>query len=116
MAAVLNGVEQWRLGIRCVAMNTRRRTMLYGIMVASMQERSDKVDASVSSLRMDRWKMEVTALAACGAHGECARSVWDPIQVVAWMRHPTIDVRASPAVRPPRRHFFRRLGGCRRKI
>ena len=36
-----------------------------------------------SALRMDRGTMEVTALAACGAHGECARSVWDPIQVVS---------------------------------
>ncbi|XBI19951.1 hypothetical protein VPH35_061349 [Triticum aestivum] len=41
-----------------------------------------------SALRMDRWKMEVTALAACGAHCECARPVWDPFQVVAWMGHP----------------------------
>ena len=37
--------------------------------------------------------MEVTALAACGAHWECARPVWDPIQVVAWMGHPALDVR-----------------------
>ena len=36
-----------------------------------------------SALRMDRWKMEVTALAACGAHWECVRPVWDPFQVVA---------------------------------
>ena len=32
-----------------------------------------------SALRMDRGMMEVTALAACGAHSECARPVWDPI-------------------------------------
>ena len=37
--------------------------------------------------------MEVTALAACGAHWECARPVWDPIQVVAWMGHLALDVR-----------------------
>ena len=36
-----------------------------------------------SALRMDRWKMEVTVLAACGAHWECAGLMWDPIQVVA---------------------------------
>ena len=43
--------------------------------------------------RMDRGKMEVAALAACGGHWECARPVWDPIQVVAWMGHPALDVR-----------------------
>ena len=46
-----------------------------------------------SALRMDRGVMEVTALATCGAHREYARSVWDPIQVVAWMGHPALDVR-----------------------
>ena len=46
-----------------------------------------------SALRMNRGKMEVTALAACGAHWECARPVWDPIQVVAWMGHLGLDVR-----------------------
>ena len=42
---------------------------------------------------MDRGKMEVTALAVCGAHWECARLVWDSIQVVAWMGHLALDVR-----------------------
>ena len=42
---------------------------------------------------MDRGMMEVMALAACGAHWECARPVWDPIQVVAWMRHSVLDAR-----------------------
>ena len=37
--------------------------------------------------------MEVMALAACGAHWECAGPVCDPIQVVAWMGHPTLHVR-----------------------
>ena len=45
------------------------------------------------ALRMDRGKLEVTALAACGAHWECARPVWDLIQVMAWMGHPALDVR-----------------------
>ena len=30
-----------------------------------------------SAMRMDRGKMEVTVLAACGAHWECAGPVWD---------------------------------------
>lgn len=42
---------------------------------------------------MDREKMEVPTLVVCGAHWECARLVWDSIQVVAWMRHPALDVR-----------------------
>ena len=33
------------------------------------------------------------ALAVCGAHWECVRSVWDPIQVVARMGHSALDVR-----------------------
>ena len=68
-----------------------------------------------SALRMDRGKMEVTALAACGAHWECARPVWDPIQVVAWMGHPALDVRLwcdvclvfGPDIRHP---FIKRIG------
>jgi len=36
MAAVLGGMEQWRLGVRCVAMGTRRSTTLSGVVVASM--------------------------------------------------------------------------------
>ena len=46
-----------------------------------------------SALRMDQGMMEVTALPACGAHWECAGQVWGPIQVVAWMGHPALDVR-----------------------
>ena len=70
MAADLDGVAQWRLGVRWVAMDSRSRTTLSGIVVASMAERPGMVDASVSDLRMDRWMKEVTALAvcACGAH------------------------------------------------
>ena len=45
MAADLGGVVQWRLGVRWVAMDLRRRTTLSNIMVASMAERPDKVDA-----------------------------------------------------------------------
>ena len=66
MATALGGMEQRRLGVRCVAMD--RRTMLSGVMVASMVERPDKVDASVHALRMDRGKTEVTAL--------CSLCVW----------------------------------------
>ena len=42
---------------------------------------------------MDRGMMDLTALAACGAHWGCAKPVWDPIQVVVWMGHPALDVR-----------------------
>ena len=46
-----------------------------------------------SALRMDRRLMELTTLAVCGAHWECATLVWDPIQIVSWMGHPALDVR-----------------------
>jgi len=96
MAAVLDGMEQWRLGVRCVVRDTRRRSTLSGVVGASMAERPDKVDASVHALRMDRGKTEVTAL--------CSVCVWYSLRVrrtrvlpspayVAWMGHPTLDVR-----------------------
>ena len=44
MAAVLGGMEQWRLGVRCVAMDTRKRSTLSGGVVAA---RLGKVDAAV---------------------------------------------------------------------
>ncbi|XP_037441148.1 UNC93-like protein 3 [Triticum dicoccoides] len=50
MAAGLGGVEQWRLDVRCVAMDTRRRRTLSGGVVASMQSglaRYTMVPASV---------------------------------------------------------------------
>ena len=39
--------EQWRLGVRCVAMDTRRRSTLSGVVVASAAARPGKVDAAV---------------------------------------------------------------------
>ena len=47
MAAVLGGMGQRRLGVRCVAMDTRRRSTLSGVVVASMAERPGMVDATV---------------------------------------------------------------------
>ena len=47
MAAVLDGMEQWRLGVRCVVMDTRRRSTLSGVVVASAAARPGKVDAAV---------------------------------------------------------------------
>ena len=72
-------------------MDSHRRRKLSGVMVALMIERPGTVGASVLLLGMT----EVTALEACGAHSECARSVWDPIQVVTWTGHPALDVRIS---------------------
>ena len=98
MAAVLGSMEQWRLGVRCMARDTCRRSTLSGIVVASMAERPDKVDASVHALRMDRGETEVMAL--------CSVCVWYSPRVrrtgvlpsptyVAWMGHPVLDVRLS---------------------
>ena len=57
MVTDLDGVARCRFGVRCAWMDSRRRTTLFGVVVASMVERSDMVDASVSALKMDRWKM-----------------------------------------------------------
>ena len=46
-AVGLGGMAQWRLGIRCVEMDSRRRRKLSGVMVALMVERPGKVGASV---------------------------------------------------------------------
>ena len=100
-----------RCGIDCIvdggsrrhgAVETRR--LMRGDGLAQEEEavwRHGGVDGGVAwqgrcfstAQRMDQGMMEVTALAACGAHWECARPVWDPIQVVAWMGHPALDVR-----------------------
>ena len=41
-------------------MDSRRRRWLSGVMVGSMAEWPDKVEASISSLKTDLWKMAVT--------------------------------------------------------
>ena len=60
MTADLGGVVQWRLGARCVVLDSRRRGLLSGVMVASMAEWPDKVEASISALKTDLWKMAAT--------------------------------------------------------
>ena len=47
MAADVGGVALWRLDVRCTEMDSRRRRLLFGVMVASMAERPDMVDASI---------------------------------------------------------------------
>ena len=61
MAADLGGMALWRLGVRCAEMDSRRRRLLSGVMVTSMAEWPDKVEASISALKTDRWKMAATA-------------------------------------------------------
>ena len=60
MVAYLGGVAQWRFGVRCVAMDSRRRTKLSGVVVTSMAEWPDKVEASIFALKTDLWKMAAT--------------------------------------------------------
>ena len=60
MTADLGGVVQWRLGARCAEMDSRRRRWLSGVMVASMAEWPNKVEASISALKTDLWKMTAT--------------------------------------------------------
>ena len=47
MVADLGGVAQWRLGVRCAEMASRRRRLLSSVMVTSMAEWPDKVEASI---------------------------------------------------------------------
>ena len=60
MTADLGGVAQWRLGTRCAVIDSRRRRQLSGVMVAPMAEWPDKVEASISALKTDVWKMAAT--------------------------------------------------------
>ena len=53
MTADLAGVVQWRLGARCAVLDSHRRRLLSGVMVASMAEWPDKVEASISALKTD---------------------------------------------------------------
>ena len=53
MTADLGGVVQWRLGARCVVLDSRRRGLLSGVMMASMAERPNKIEASISALKTD---------------------------------------------------------------
>ena len=59
MTADLGGMVQWRLGARCAVLDSRRRGLLSGVMVASMAEWPDKVEA-ISALKTDQWKMAAT--------------------------------------------------------
>ena len=47
MAADTGGMALWRLGVRCTEMDSRRRRLLPGVMVTSMAEWPDKVEASI---------------------------------------------------------------------
>ena len=60
MTADLDGVVQWRLGARCAVMDSHSWRQLSGVMVASMAEWPDKVEASISALKTDLWKMAAT--------------------------------------------------------
>ena len=43
-----------------VAMDSRRRTKLFGVVVTSMAEWPNKVEASIFALKTDMWKMAAT--------------------------------------------------------
>ena len=60
MATDLEGVAQCRFGVRCGRMDSRRRTKLSGVVVTSMAEWPDKVEASIFALKTDLWKMAAT--------------------------------------------------------
>jgi hypothetical protein len=87
MAADLGGVAQWRLGVRCAEMDSRRRRTLSGVMVASMAERPGKVGALVSALKMNWWK------AAATTHESASDRFVPQTQYVAWLGPPALDVK-----------------------
>ena len=47
MAAEIDGMALWILGVRCAEMGSRRRRLLSGVMVTSMAEWPDKVETSI---------------------------------------------------------------------
>ena len=47
MAADVGGVALWGLDVPCTEMGSRRGRLLFGVMVASMAEWPDMVDASI---------------------------------------------------------------------
>ena len=47
MAADIGGMALWRLGVRSTEMDSRRRRLLSSVMVTSMAEWPDKVEASI---------------------------------------------------------------------
>ena len=49
MATDLDGVAQCRFKVRCARMDSRRRTTLSGVVVASMAERPGTDDVDLSS-------------------------------------------------------------------
>ena len=53
MTTDLGDVVQWRLGARCAVLDSRRRRLLSGVMVASMAEWPDKVEVSISAVKKD---------------------------------------------------------------
>ena len=85
--ADLGGMAQWRFGVRCAEMDSRRRRTLFGVMVASMAERLGKVGALVFALKMDWWKM------AAATHESASDRFVPQIQYVAWLGPPTLHVR-----------------------
>ena len=87
MAADLSGMAQWRLGVRCTEMDSRRRRMLFGIMVASTTERPGKLGALVSALKIDWWKTAATT------HESALDRFVPQTQYVAWLGPPALDVR-----------------------
>ena len=87
MAADLGGAAQWRLGIRCTEMDSRRRRTLSSIMVASMAERPGKLGALVFALKMDWWKTAATT------HESASDRFVPQTQYVARLGPPALDVR-----------------------
>ena len=87
MTADLGGVVQWRLGARCAVMDSRRWGQLSSVMVASMAEWPDKVEASISALETDLWKMAATT------HVSASDQFMPQTRYVARLWLPAFDVR-----------------------
>ena len=68
-------------------MDSRRSRTLSGGMVTLMADRPSKVDASVSALKLDRWKRVATT------HESASDRFLPQTWYVAWLGPPTLDIR-----------------------
>ena len=81
MATDLDGVAQCRFGVRCGRMDSRRRTTLSSVVVASMAERPGTWHGRCNSttLKMDWWQVAAAAPYPAGVLvEECAGLVGAP--------------------------------------
>ena len=79
MATDLDGVAQCRFDVRCAMMDSRRRTSLSGVVVASMAGETWHGRCNSTALKMDSWQVAAAASYSAGVLvEECAGLVGAP--------------------------------------